>query len=66
MQKDLPDLFSYWNSYKSVQTEEGQTENLNLTYDLVPEVFDRFWNTGELRFTFDQDNLSTFSKWRDQ
>ncbi|KAM0259279.1 hypothetical protein ACHAPA_010846 [Fusarium lateritium] len=66
MQKDLPDLFSSWNSYKSVQKEERETENLTLAYDLVPEVFDRFWDTGELSFTFDQDNLSIFSKWSDQ
>jgi hypothetical protein len=29
-------------------------------------VFDRVWDAGELTFTFDQDNLGTFSKWSDQ
>jgi hypothetical protein len=31
MRKDQPDLFSYWNSYKSVQTEEGQIDSHSLT-----------------------------------
>ncbi|KAM0469355.1 hypothetical protein ACHAPX_010541 [Trichoderma viride] len=63
IQKDLPQLFKYWNHYESLETKEREADNLTLTDDKVPEMFNRFWDTGELSFTFDQDNMGMFGDW---